>query len=186
MQSQDLKFLRPSLSNALHCMSLIVPVQAPDRTILSWESCYSVSCPITAAALGSLGRHGRARAPPWTSFTIQSLLFCLSVAKPLEPTFAARLSRKNKSYKWKTRAVKWQQLCVFNIISYKRNSRSVSFFFSQRQRSLKTSHFHPWMRHFQVSTVVSASSWGCLFPHWAEVWFHFGRGYGSPFSGILS
>lgn len=39
MRSQDLIFLRPSLSKALNSVSFIVPIQAPDRTFLPWESC---------------------------------------------------------------------------------------------------------------------------------------------------
>lgn len=105
---------QPSPSNALNCMALLVLVQAPDRMFLSSDSCYWCVVQSRQRLWGPIVD----AAEPRPSQGTHSLLFCLSVAKPLEPTFTARLSRKTKNYKWKTRAVKWRQLCVTFFSSF--------------------------------------------------------------------
>lgn len=59
--------------------------------------------------------------------------------------------------------------------------------FSHRQGRLRDFTFSALDETvFQVFTAVRASARGCLFPHSAEVWLHFGRANGAPFAGILT
>lgn len=141
-------------------MFLKVQVQAPDQTHLSWKTHVPLSllCLIPAAALGSTW---------WNQGPIQSI--CLSVAKLMEPTFAARLSHKNKYYKWENKSSEMDLMTR----PIKQPPHSSSNFSS---KTCQPWHFQSHLRHFQASTVVSAAFEAAFFPsHSAEVWFQFGR-----------
>lgn len=100
-------------------MSLIVLVQAPDRMRLSWKSCFQWVVQSEQQLWGPSVDAAEPRPRQGThSPFIRSCCASLS-PNPWSRPSAARLSRKNKNYKWKTRAVKWRQLCAFNVTTYK-------------------------------------------------------------------
>lgn len=127
-----------------------------------------------------LSKYGRSSGVLQSAQHSQGLIRDLirSCSEPLSPNPWSRPLQpgrpvKNKSYKWKTRAVKWRQLHVFNISSHKKNPTPFSFFSDTgRIRVFAFWKLDECIFRFPRSFTV----WGCLFPHLAGVWFHFGKG----------
>lgn len=171
MQSQDFSAHRPSLSNALSWMSLIVLVQAPDRMLLSREillSNHSSSSGVHRSARQSKRPHQGPR------------------SASLSPNPWSRPSQPDCPVKIKTTSGKQEQWNGDNSVSlsyflFKKNTLALLLFFLRNREDERLHICNIGWVYFRVSTVVPAADRSCLFPHSAKVWLHFGRSDGTPF-----
>lgn len=174
MQSQDLNFLRPSLSNALNCMSLIVLVQAPDRTLLSWEPCFQRIVQSWQRLWGPLvnAAEPRPHQGPHSPFI-------RSCSASLSPNLWSRPSQPGCPVKVKTTSGKQEQWngdnSVFLMLLLIKETPP-PLFFSETGR-LRDFIFRTGWVYFQVSTVF------LLQPE--AVFFHIQQRFGSFLEGAM-